>query len=148
MTISLELDDDSDGAIRDRLLHLLIDENTRRVGEAHIDRSIICIKDDDSEEIQGGIWTELLFDWTYIEILFVPERLRGQGFATQLLKQAEAIAVSKGSVGMWLETFDFQAPDFYLKNGYEIFATLGDYPKGSNRRFLFKRFPRKHSAAD
>ncbi|KAA9367264.1 GNAT family N-acetyltransferase [Ochrobactrum quorumnocens] len=84
MAISFELRDDSDGAIRDRLLHLLIDENTRRVGEAHIDRSIICIKDDDSEEIQGGIWTELLFDWTYIEILFVSERLRGQGLASQL----------------------------------------------------------------
>ncbi|MGW6781032.1 GNAT family N-acetyltransferase [Brucella pseudogrignonensis] len=144
MAISFELKDDSDGVIRDRLLHLLMDENTRRVGEAHIDRSIICIKDDDSEEVQGGIWTEMLFDWTYIEILFVPERLRGRGLASQLLKQAEAIAISKGSVGMWLETFDFQAPDFYLRNGYEMFATLADYPRGSNRRFLFKQLPRKH----
>ncbi len=141
MTISLELQDDSDGAIRDKLLQLLISENNRRVGPAQIDRSIICIKDDDNGQVQGGIWTELLFDWSYIEILYVPDRLRGQGMGSELLKRAEEIAIAKGAVGMWLETFDFQAPDFYLKNGYQLFATLTDYPKGSSRRFLFKQFP-------
>jgi GNAT superfamily N-acetyltransferase len=133
LDIKFEHAEDTDGAIQNKLLQLLIGENTRKAGVAQIDRSIICIKDPESGEVQGGIWTEILFDWMYIEILFVPEELRGRGIGAWLVKQIEDIAVAKGCVGVWLETFAFQAPEFYLKQGYEEFAHLDDYPRGSKR---------------
>lgn len=37
-----------------------------------------------------------------------------------------------------LDTFDFQAKDFYLKHGYEIFGVLADCPKEHNRYFMKK----------
>jgi len=140
MDIKLEHADDSDGFIQSRLLQLLIDDNTRKVGVKQVDRSIICIRDPGSDEVRGGIWTEILFDWMYIEILFVPEELRGKGIGSRLVRQVEDIAVEKGCVGVWLETFEFQAPEFYQRLGYEVFASLEDYPRQSRRFFLHKRF--------
>ncbi len=139
LSIEFEQTSDDDGAIGQQLLQLLIAENTRNQGEAKNDREIIRIKDSANNVTLGGIWTEILFDWMYIEVLYVPEALRGNGLGSQLLVQAEDSARSKGCVGIWLETFDFQAPDFYRKNGWELFATLPHYPRGSNRRFLCKR---------
>ncbi|MBA8862740.1 GNAT superfamily N-acetyltransferase [Ochrobactrum anthropi] len=139
LNIDIEHVSDDDGTIRQKLLQLLIADNTRKAGVAKIDRSLLCIKDPETGEILGGIWTEILFDWMYIEILYVPDELRGQGLGLRLLQQAEAIAASKNCVGIWLETFEFQAPGFYQQNGYEVFATLDDYPRGSKRHFLQKQ---------
>ncbi|WP_273794974.1 GNAT family N-acetyltransferase [Brucella intermedia] len=132
--------EDNDGEIRKILLQLLIENNTNKVGTAAIDRSIIYLKDADEGKVSGGIWAEALFDWMYIEIVYVPENKRGQGIGSQLVARVEQIAKSKGCVGVWLETFQFQAPEFYMKKGYEIFATLKDYPKGYTRFFLKKVF--------
>ena len=37
-----------------------------------------------------------------------------------------------------LDTFDFQAKDFYLKHGYEVFGILDDCPKGHKRYYMKK----------
>ena len=37
-----------------------------------------------------------------------------------------------------LDTFDFQARDFYLKNGYDVFGLLDDCPEGHTRYYLSK----------
>jgi len=140
LPVEIALIDDQDGLFQKQLLRLLIAENIRKTGDVRVDRSIIRIQDTENETSSGGIWTEILDDWMYIEILYVPETLRGRGFGSILLKRAEEIAVSKGCVGIWLETFDFQAPGFYLTHGYSVFATLDNYPVGSNRRFLHKVF--------
>jgi hypothetical protein len=36
------------------------------------------------------------------------------------------------------DTFDFQAKDFYLKQGYEIFGVLKDCPSGHKRYYMKK----------
>ncbi|WP_456271342.1 GNAT family N-acetyltransferase [Bacillus sp. AK031] len=38
------------------------------------------------------------------------------------------------------ESFSFQAPDFYKKQGYEVFGILEDFPKGSRQYYLQKRW--------
>jgi ADP-ribose pyrophosphatase YjhB (NUDIX family) len=37
-----------------------------------------------------------------------------------------------------LDTFDFQAKDFYLKHGYDIFGVLGNCPPGHERYYMRK----------
>ncbi|TCQ74739.1 acetyltransferase (GNAT) family protein [Ochrobactrum sp. BH3] len=140
MSYILETSNKNDSKLEAKLLDLLVAENDRQFGKDRIDRFYVSVKDPETSEVVGGIWTETLFDWMYIEVIYIPDQLRNRGLATQLLKQAEDHAISIGCVGIWLETFEFQGPGLYLKNGYELFATQDNYPRGSKRRFLQKRF--------
>jgi ribosomal protein S18 acetylase RimI-like enzyme len=46
-----------------------------------------------------------------------------------------------GCVGVWLNTFSFQALGFYQRLGYEVFGSLDDHPRGSQRYFMRKLLP-------
>ncbi len=91
-------------------------------------------------EVTGGLSGYALFDWLFVQFLHVPEVLRGRGVGTELMNQAEAWSRERGLIGMWLDTFDFQARPFYEKLGFETFGTLDDHPIGGHRYFMSKRF--------
>ena len=93
----------------------------------------------DNGTIIAGIKADI-YHWgiLYISLLFVDERYRGLGLGTALLNKVESEAKALGATLVHLDTFDFQAKDFYLKHGYEIFGTLEDCPKGHNRYYLKK----------
>ena len=74
----------------------------------------------------------------FISVLFVDEPYRGRGLGTWLLKHVKEKAKSTGIRLIHLDTFDFQAKDFYLRQGYEIFGVLDDCPKGHSRYYLKK----------
>jgi ribosomal protein S18 acetylase RimI-like enzyme len=48
------------------------------------------------------------------------------------------IAAARGCIGVWLDTYAFQARGFYEKLGYEVFGTLADHPRGGGRFFMRK----------
>ena len=58
--------------------------------------------------------------------------------ASARLERAEEVAREHGCVGIWLDTFTFQAPGFYQKLGYTVFGEISNYPPGSSRFFLHK----------
>lgn len=93
----------------------------------------------DKENIIAGIRSCLyLNECMFISVLFVEEQYRGKGLGALLLKHAESQAKSVGIRLVHLDTFDFQAKDFYLKQGYEVFGVLDDCPKGHKRYYLKK----------
>lgn len=100
---------------------------------------VLLLKDDAGQTI-GGLWGRTVYDWMYVELLAVPEMLRGKGAGVALMQKAEEIAIRRGCVGAWLDTFAFQARGFYERHGYTVFGELADHPKGSARYFLSKRF--------
>jgi len=75
----------------------------------------------------------------HVDFLWVDERLRGQGQGKLLLEKMEQTAKEHGCRLITLDTFSFQAPDFYKRNGYEVFGKLEDHPKGFSQYFLQKR---------
>jgi GNAT superfamily N-acetyltransferase len=79
-----------------------------------------------------------VYDWLFIELLFVPESLRRRGVGTELMQRAETEAVARGCHSAWLDTFEFQSRGFYERLGYALFGELRDYPNGSARYFLKK----------
>lgn len=82
----------------------------------------------------------LMYCWgmLYINALFVEETHRGQKFGSLLLNKVETEAKSIGASLSHLDTFDWQAKDFYLKAGYEIFGVLDDCPPGHQRYYMKK----------
>lgn len=89
--------------------------------------------------VDGGLTGRIGFGWLFVELLFVPERLRGQGLGRELMARAEAVARAHGCIGIHLDTFSFQAPGFYEKLGYAVLGEIADYPPGSSRFFLQKK---------
>ena len=73
--------------------------------------------------------------WTWAGICHVryiyvaPER-RQSGVGTRLMEAVETEALTRGCSQIVLETYDFQAPDFYRKRGFEVVATVPDHPHG------------------
>ena len=86
----------------------------------------------------GGLWGKIAYTWMFVELLFVPAELRGAGTGARLLARAEHIARAHSCVGIWLDTYSFQAPGFYLKQGYEVFGALDGGPAGPGRSFFRK----------
>lgn len=96
------------------------------------------IKDLDGNVLAGV--NSLLYCWNclYIDILWVKEGFREKGYGSVILKEVEKIAEEKGCTLVHLDTFDFQAKDFYLKHGYEVFGVLDDCPVGHKRYYMKK----------
>jgi GNAT superfamily N-acetyltransferase len=107
----------------------------------------ILIKDDAGATV-GGLTAWWYYNWMFVELLFVPETLRGQDLGTQVMAKAEAYARERGMTGIWLDTFSFQARGFYEKLGYTVFGELPDYPEGHSRFFLQKRLDAPISTAN
>jgi len=107
----------------------------------------ILLRDPNTGETVGGLWGESCFDWVFIELLIVPEPCRRQNLGTALLRKAEEIGRERNCVGLWLDTFGFQARGFYEKNGFEVFGTLDDHPRGSHRYFMKKLLEPREQAS-
>ena len=125
-------------ADRDAVVKLLSEYNEGRAGPHRYKPLAVLMRDAAGATI-GGLCGGSVYDWLYVELLAVPEPLRRKGIGTELMRRAEALARERGCVGVWLDTYGFQARGFYEKLGYEIFGTIDDHPRGSHRFFLRKR---------
>lgn len=131
---------DPERADVDAVLAPLIAHADKAIGQPSAPRPIAFLIKDDSGAVVGGLSGRMLFDWLFVELLVVPEALRGSGIGKKLMQQAEDFARAEGLAGMWLDTFSFQARPFYEKLGFSVFGTLDNHPRGGQRYFLAKSF--------
>ncbi len=137
MTHTIELSDAGDDAIRRAIARPLIEFNHRQTGRSDY-RPLAVVVRDDSGAVTGGLWGRTAYGWLYVELLVVPETLRGRGVGSEMMRAAEAEAVARGCRHAWLDTFEFQARGFYERLGYRCFGELPDYPPGFARYFMTK----------
>lgn len=124
---------------RHAILEGLARFNLSRVGPGS--RQTLCIGIEGNDgTLAGGLYGWTIYDWLFVELLFVPEELRGRRLGVELLAQAEAEAQARGCIGAWLDTFSFQARGFYETLGYELAGTIPDHPRGGARYILAKRW--------
>jgi GNAT superfamily N-acetyltransferase len=84
----------------------------------------VLILDPEKGHPIGGLWAESRWGGFHIDMLIVPEALRGQGLGTGLMGRAEAEARRRGCSHLWLDTYSFQARPFYERLGFEVFGRL------------------------
>ena len=94
---------------------------------------------DEAGSIVGGLYGNTLWGWLEISLLWVAESQRVARLGSRILAAAEQEAIARGCRYAKVETFSFQALEFYKKHRYEVFAELGDFPEGESFYFLKKR---------
>lgn len=140
MDLRIEIDETPQEVDYQAILAPLREYNHAQTGLIGSGQFAILIKDD-AGATKGGLYAKMSGQWLFVELLVVPEVARGQGLGAELMSKAEALGREQGCQGIWLDTFSFQAPEFYLRLGFSIFGELEDYPVvGYNRFFMQKRF--------
>lgn len=89
--------------------------------------------------LMGGLRGFVFLEWLRIDVLFVEEEARGTGLGRRLLAEAEARGKALGAGNAALETFEWQARGFYLKQGYEEFARIDNYARGNYLAYMKKK---------
>ena len=116
----------------------LIRSYNRSKREAAESEPLNIYVEDDRGELMAGLVAETFGNWLEIEYLFVKEDLRGQGIGSQLLQRAESEAKKRNCCYAFVNTYQFQAPAFYQKHGYQEVFTLKDYPYTGQRHYYQK----------
>ena len=96
------------------------------------------IRNDDGK-ILGGLIGKLLFTTLHVKYLWLSQPLRNLGYGTKLLQLAESEAKNRGVVNVFLDTYTFQAPQFYEQHGYSEVGRYTDYPRLGVDKVFYKK---------
>lgn len=138
MPAQIQLSENVTEAERLAILTPLLAHNLANGGDDAHETFALLLRAPDRDEVIGGLYGNITYRWLLIDLVSVPEQMRGQGIGERLMRMAEDIAQKKNCIGIWLETFSFQAPGFYRKLGYSEFGHLADYPPGHTRLYYQK----------
>lgn len=94
--------------------------------------------EDQQGNLIAGMVAETFGNWLEIEYLYVQEDFRGQGIGSNILNRAEKEARERKCKYSFVNTYQFQAPDFYKKHGYEEVFALKEYPYTGERYYYTK----------
>ncbi|MFL5605250.1 MAG: GNAT family N-acetyltransferase [Gemmatimonadaceae bacterium] len=111
--------------------------NVARIGDPREEPVHIFVRDVHGA-IVGGLLGHIRWRWLYVAKLWVDDAHRGAGSGSALMKAAEEHGRARGCIGVYLDTFEYQARPFYEKLGYSLFGTLEGYPPGYRQFHLAK----------
>lgn len=135
----LELSDSVPAEAEATILAILKAHNDVMLGPT--DRRNLFIPLTDSQgQVDGGLVGYTGRGWLYVEMLFVPERLRRKGMACKLLQCAEQEARARGCIGAYIDTINPDARRAYERQGYEVFGRIDDFTRGFDITWMIKRF--------
>ncbi|HTI20343.1 MAG TPA: GNAT family N-acetyltransferase [Kutzneria sp.] len=111
--------------------------NLAKAGVVDQRKLAVLARAPDTGEVVGGLIGRTTLGLLFVELLYLPAEYRGSGLGAQLLAAAEQEAVNRGCRAGVVYTISFQAPDFYVKQGWQVF---GEVPtdNGISRIFLSK----------
>jgi GNAT superfamily N-acetyltransferase len=111
--------------------------NEAEVGPSERQVLAVLLRDEEGRTL-GGLSGYTSWGWLFTQLLFIPDSLQRQGWASRLLTQAEDEARRRGCHGAWIDTFNPNARKAYERHGYEVFGELPDFVSGRTRTFLKK----------
>ncbi|MBA2652999.1 MAG: GNAT family N-acetyltransferase [Tatlockia sp.] len=89
-------------------------------------------------QIIGGalIWEQC--DALYIDVLWCDENYRKKGVGTKIISLINDVAMDKQLPKIFVDTYAFQAQNFYQKHGFYCIGTIPEYLLGYDRIFMKK----------
>jgi GNAT superfamily N-acetyltransferase len=118
---------EADSELTEQLGQELTAFNTRATGVDDQRGLSVQMRDSEGSLVAG------LTGWTWgtcagINLVWVRDDQRRNGFGGELLEAAEAEAHQRGCTQILVSSFTFQAPDFYKRHGYVEFARSEGIP--------------------
>jgi GNAT superfamily N-acetyltransferase len=137
--MDIELADASDRAAYEALRQQIDTFNDSHTKLGEPDRKLaIFVRNPITGAVQGGLLGISYYRWLMLDIVVLRESMRGAGLGRRLVRAAEAEAVARGCIGVWLLSYSFQAPGFYRRLGYRQIGTL-NFANGHHAIFFLKR---------
>jgi GNAT superfamily N-acetyltransferase len=113
--------------------------NEQKAGNTKSRTLAILLSEPATGKVVGGLWGAVSVGLMYIDVIFVPERLRRTGVGSKVMQRAEAEAIRRGCHGIWLDTYNFQATrSFYERLGFTVFGVIEGPPPIFPHFFLKK----------
>ena len=122
---------------RETIFQGLLEYNLARIEDKNPKDLGIYFHDETGKKLAGLIG-DTHGNWLTVKYLWVSEELRRKSIGSQILKQAEETAKERGCKYAFLDTFSFQAPEFYKKYGYKEVFVLEEYPVTGKRYYFTK----------
>lgn len=113
--------------------------NVKHIGLEPESSAVNIFLRDASGQVIGGLLGGWRWGWLYVDKLWIQDAYRKHGGGSRLLVAAESEAIAAGCTDAVLDTFSFQARDFYERHGYEVYATLEGFPPGHRQFFFHKK---------
>jgi GNAT superfamily N-acetyltransferase len=99
----------------------------------------VFVRDRQTGNIIGGLHGRSEFGLVYVAWFFLPADRRRAGIGSRVLAMAEEEGRRRGCTRIALTTLNIEAPGFYLKQGYEVAATIDCEPPGLTRYYMMKK---------
>jgi GNAT superfamily N-acetyltransferase len=135
--MNFEITDNINEQDKEMIYQGLLEYNLARI-EDKVQKDLGVYLQDETGKILAGLIGTTHGNWLFVKYLWVSEDLRGQNIGSQILKQAEEKAKERGCKYAFLDTFSFQAPEFYKKQGYKEVFVLEEYPVTGKRYYFTK----------
>ena len=135
ITLTDAPDDDERAVITDGLRAY----NEARAGAMDGGPLAIFVRNPETNQVIGGLLGRTYLGLLTVERFFLPEDLRRARLGSRILAMAEEEARRRGCTRAVLSTLHFQAPGFYLKQGWEVAARIDCEPPGHTRFYMTKK---------
>ena len=97
----------------------------------------VTAHDPENGELVGGLLGRTSLGLFFLDLFYLPERMRHGGTGSAMMRMAEVEAGRRGCRAATLITVNFQAPEFYARHGWEEFGRIPSAP-GVERIFMRK----------
>ena len=135
ITLTDAPDDDERAVIMDGLRAY----NEMQVGAWDGRPLAILARDPETNKVVGGLVGRTSLGLLNVERFFLPDNLRRNRLGSRILAMAEKEGKRRGCTRAVLSTLHFQAPGFYLKQGWEVAARIDCEPPGHTRFYMTKK---------
>lgn len=123
-----------------KIMELLGAEVAARFGPRN-EQPLTITARDPAGVLTGGVNGVSHWRWLYIRHFFIAPTWRRQGLGRRLMEQAEAAAIARGCIGIYLDTFEESAAAFYKRCGFVRCGRIENFPLGTARIYLSKALP-------
>jgi len=90
------------------------------------------------EKLIGGLTFYIYNGWLFLHRGFVLPEHRGQGVYSKLMDRVNKVSVDEGVSGIFVSTYEFEAPHIYEHYGFTHGSVLKDFPKGNTQIDYYK----------